>query len=280
MENAPLRRAALCLFQAMLFLGLQFSGHAAATVPAPVERAAITVPAPPPAGRGSSSLFRFVGEAPRIRLQAKPPPAVHPRRSFERFTANVALFRLVNTNRAPWLDAIALVLLVLGSGWVLIPVVAYAAFFRRSVLPVLLVAVAVETLLVTLLKQMCAQPRPGALLEEMFLAEGLMWRSFPSGDAAMAFTLAWVLKRGLPWPARAGFILYAVMVAYQRIYLGAHFPLDVTAGALVGIISVLLAEWLFTPKPAPAPEVVPAIPVSPVISRRHNAAKGGVLNKG
>jgi len=69
----------------------------------------------------------------------------------------------------------------------------------------------------------------------------------------MAFTLAWVLKSGLPWPARAAFIFYAVAVAYERIYFGAHFPLDVLAGAAVGILSVMLTERLFKRKTAEKP---------------------------
>lgn|GEM_PF-2723722 len=240
MQYAISRRTALWLCLVSLS-AVPFSGRAAAADPARAESSA---PAPPLYRKIISSL-RFIEDPPRIRLQAQPPHEAHPRRNFERFAANVALFRLINMHRAPWLDALALALLVLGSWWGLIPAVAYAAIFRRSVLPVLLVGLLFETALVTFLKQLCAQPRPGALLDNVYMAEGLMRRSFPSGDVAMAFTIAWALKKGVPWPASAGLIFYAVLVAFERVYLGAHFPLDVTAGALAGILSVLLAERLF-----------------------------------
>jgi len=37
------------------------------------------------------------------------------------------------------------------------------------------------------------------------------------------------------------FSKFYLLIAYLRIYLGAHFPLDVFAGALIGIFSFLLA---------------------------------------
>jgi hypothetical protein len=39
----------------------------------------------------------------------------------------------------------------------------------------------------------------------------------------------------------AFFSKFYPLIAYLRIYLGAHFPLDVFAGALIGIFSFLLA---------------------------------------
>lgn len=122
----------------------------------------------------------------------------------------------------------------------------------------LLAAVVIETFIVTILKQCFSQPRPPAILPDVFLAERLGWHSFPSGDTAMAFMLAWTLKQDLPRPARAAFIAYAVLIGYERMYLGAHFPLDVLGGAAAGILSVLLAERIFQRKaPAPPPEETP-----------------------
>jgi len=60
--------------------------------------------------------------------------------------------------------------------------------------------------------------------------------SYPSGHSAMAFNVATLMAVGLPlaWPLRVGLYLLAAWVAYSRLYLGVHFPLDVLSGALLG----------------------------------------------
>ena len=40
--------------------------------------------------------------------------------------------------------------------------------------------------------------------------------------------------------------LWAVLIAYSRIYLGVHYPGDVIAGILIGICSSILCIYLFT----------------------------------
>jgi len=58
--------------------------------------------------------------------------------------------------------------------------------------------------------------------------------SFPSGHAAASFAAAVALSRA--WPAgTAVWFALAALVAYTRIYLGVHYPIDVVAGALAGI---------------------------------------------
>ena len=63
--------------------------------------------------------------------------------------------------------------------------------------------------------------------------------SFPSGHTATAFAGATVLARLLPRGAPA-FYLLALAVAYSRLYVGVHFPLDLVGGAVVGAATALL----------------------------------------
>jgi undecaprenyl-diphosphatase len=56
---------------------------------------------------------------------------------------------------------------------------------------------------------------------------------FPSNHAANCFAAAVVL--GCAYPRlRAAALAVAALVAYSRVYVGAHFPADVLGGALVG----------------------------------------------
>ncbi len=66
--------------------------------------------------------------------------------------------------------------------------------------------------------------------------------SMPSSHATNIFAGACFLTACYPrlWPA---YYLIALLVAYSRVYLGVHFPLDVTVGALVGTLCALVYLW-------------------------------------
>jgi undecaprenyl-diphosphatase len=66
---------------------------------------------------------------------------------------------------------------------------------------------------------------------------GYVWNSFPSGHTATMFAVAEALALLFPrlaWPAR----LLALWVGLSRIMVNAHYPSDVLAGALVGVLIV------------------------------------------
>lgn len=58
--------------------------------------------------------------------------------------------------------------------------------------------------------------------------------SFPSSHAVNNFAGAFVLSHFIP-KAKLGFWIFAVIVAYSRVYVGVHYPLDVIGGAIIGI---------------------------------------------
>ena len=84
------------------------------------------------------------------------------------------------------------------------------------------------TLVVEGLRISVGRPRPGG-------EAGRANASFPSGHAAGAFSLAWVLSRR--WRRLApGWWALAGVVAWSRVYLDRHYLSDVACGAVLGVL--------------------------------------------
>lgn len=88
-------------------------------------------------------------------------------------------------------------------------------------------------------------PRPFEVLNFAPLI-GESGYSFPSGHASWFFALAMIIfyfNRKLGW----WYFAFAVANGLARIFAGVHWPLDVIAGALVGIGSGVLIHGLLKP---------------------------------
>src|SRR6266487_4756768 len=139
-----------------------------------------------------------------------------------------------------------------GDGLMWIPVLLITLFIlkRKDVLPLLISAFAVSTMLIQVVKNMIV---PGALRPIKVITDSALIHivqgveihkisSFPSGHTGTAFCfyLLFCLLINKRWWLVAG-LIYALLVGYSRIYLAQHFPLDVAAGIIVAIISVTTA---------------------------------------
>ena len=91
----------------------------------------------------------------------------------------------------------------------------------------------VGTIAVLLLKTFIPRPRPYLTLYTIIPFEKEIGTSFPSGHSERIFALTAVLSRER---SKTTLLLYllASLVAFSRVYLGMHYPLDVFVGGIIG----------------------------------------------
>jgi undecaprenyl-diphosphatase len=77
--------------------------------------------------------------------------------------------------------------------------------------------------------------------------------SFPSGHATAAFACATVIAWRVPRLAFPAFVL-AGAIAWSRVYVGVHWPLDVFGGAALGILIATALLMLAGARPRLRPE--------------------------
>lgn len=79
------------------------------------------------------------------------------------------------------------------------------------------------------------RPFSGLANVHQLIAESFSHKSFPSSHSTIAFSLAFTIF----WfnkPLGSIMIVLAVLVAWGRVFVGVHYPLDVIAGAFLGAI--------------------------------------------
>lgn len=84
-----------------------------------------------------------------------------------------------------------------------------------------------------ILKPMMARPRPSLDIGSIIVGNSSTDFSFPSGHAAIAWAMAYLLAKKEP-RFRWVFYMLAGAISFSRIYLGKHYPMDVVAGGLLG----------------------------------------------
>ncbi len=89
--------------------------------------------------------------------------------------------------------------------------------------------------------------------------------SFPSDHASASFGIAFAVLLIDP-VAGAVFLVFAAIIAIGRLFIGAHYPGDVGAGFLVGLVSALVVVKLLRPLVALLVRLVERV-TDPILAR-------------
>ena len=140
--------------------------------------------------------------------------------------------------RPPWLDKLMSGFTQIGSGMVSVAlaVILFFAGFRLLAYEIVLGTLTLW-LVVELVKAMAHRGRPFIRLSQTrIVGRQAGGRSFPSGHTSQAFFTATILAGYFDAGVWAVCLLYAIalLVGITRMYVGAHYPRDVLAGAILG----------------------------------------------
>lgn len=174
-------------------------------------------------------------------------PALLIARTHEFNGLQLALFRAINNLPDGLTGPALLITEALGAAYPIIICVIAAALFKRYRLALRYAVIGGGTVVVMEAAKLIAQePRPFVTLDNHLhlRASELGLTSFPSGHMAVATALALVTWMILPRAWRWLSVLWIVLVAFSRLYLGVHTPNDLVGGFAIGLMAVCFIQIL------------------------------------
>lgn len=120
----------------------------------------------------------------------------------------------------------------------------------RKVGIVMAIAIIMNALVVNVcIKNVVARTRPYDAFEDIIRLIGIQSDySFPSGHTSVAFSSVMAMQLAFEKKKQKRLVIYAWILAccigFSRLYLGVHYPSDVLCGALIGMMSALIAKFI------------------------------------
>ena len=139
------------------------------------------------------------------------PTLIHP-------LLNTILFIFTQTGRASVIIVVSLL---------------YHYFGQKKEALLIFVSLVIGTITIFLLKEFISRPRPFLTLPTIIPFIKEPGTSFPSGHTTRLFALSAVVSRKFSLPSLGLYVL-SFLVAFSRLYLGVHYPLDVLVGGILG----------------------------------------------
>lgn len=170
---------------------------------------------------------------------------------------NVDLFYFFNHNlQNPILDCLLPIITHFGGfkvlAVVLIAVIVYAHLKKKETLKritiLALIAFLFSDIITAILKHLIHEPRPFVSLDNvrLLIVENDPL-SFPSGHTTSTWSVVTFFVLNMKELAKRHYILidvalilFALVIPFSRMYVGVHYPGDVLAGAVIGIIGAVL----------------------------------------
>jgi glycosyltransferase 2 family protein len=143
----------------------------------------------------------------------------------------------------------AVVITQFGSVWMVMAVVGLLFVVRwKPDLSLLVLRNSLAVYVITwAVKLLVDRPRPAILLSEVTAREiAVFGNGFPSLHVALATVVGLTLAPSMPRQFRWVVFAWIGLVAWSRMYLGVHAPLDVVGGFVLGVLVTLAVEkWLW-----------------------------------
>ena len=166
----------------------------------------------------------------------------------QRLDAWAFLLFNVRGQRPIWLDLIMKVITQIGSGSVALAIALVLFLINDRMLSYeLLLGTLTLWMIVELVKFLVHRSRPFVrLTQTRIVGNRARGRSFPSGHTTQVFFMATLVTQHFHSSVWVVILLYitAFLVGITRMYIGAHYPRDVLAGAILGSIWGLLGVIL------------------------------------
>jgi undecaprenyl-diphosphatase len=135
------------------------------------------------------------------------------------------------------LDLVMKSLTQLGSTAAAVVISTFLLFYNRNMGITLLINLLSSQFIIHLIKRIVDRPRPYKTLEWAVAINPPKCRySLPSGHSGSVLSIAMTFASFFP-VLRIALLTIAVLVGISRVYLGVHYPTDVTLGFAIAIIT-------------------------------------------